>query len=239
MPEVAWKLDAADNQGMRLIERESQLAALHQYAKEASQGQGRLVLISGEAGVGKSVLLEKLSTSLNGTRWLWAGCDGLFTPAALGPLLDIAGQLDGELLGLCRAEAKRDQLYGALLRQLGDLQALTVIAIEDVDWADEATLDLLSYLGRRIQHLRVLLLVTYREEALVANDPLRLTLGGLASQRAIRRLSVPTLSTAGVATLAPGHRYRRDCAPPADRRQSLLRHRGAASWHRRPARLIS
>ena len=204
MPEVAWKLDAADNQGMRLIERESQLAALHQYAKEASQGQGRLVLISGEAGVGKSVLLEKLSTSLNGTRWLWAGCDGLFTPAALGPLLHIAGQLDGELLGLCRAEAKRDQLYGALLRQLGDLQALTVIAIEDVDWADEATLDLLSYLGRRIQHLRVLLLVTYREEALVANDPLRLTLGGLASQRATRRLSVPTLSTAGVATLARG-----------------------------------
>jgi predicted ATPase len=57
MPEVAWTLDAADNQGMRLIERESQLAALHQYAKEASQGQGRLVLISGEAGVGKSVLL--------------------------------------------------------------------------------------------------------------------------------------------------------------------------------------
>jgi len=65
------------------------------------------------------------------------------------------------LLRLCRAEAKRDQLYGALLRQLGDLQALTVIAIEDVQWADEATLDLLSYLGRRIQHLRVLLLVTY------------------------------------------------------------------------------
>ena len=189
---------------MRLIERESQLAALHQYAREASQGQGRLVLISGEAGVGKSVLLEEFAERLSEARWLWAGCDGLFTPAALGPLLDIANQIDGELLRLCRDEAKRDQLYGALLRQLGDLQTLTVIAIEDVHWADEATLDLLSYLGRRIQHLRVLLLVTYREEALVANDPLRLTLGGLASQRATRRLSLPTLSTAGVATLAQG-----------------------------------
>jgi predicted ATPase len=189
---------------MRLIERESQLAALHQYAREASQGQGRLVLISGEAGVGKSVLLEEFAERLSEARWLWAGCDGLFTPAALGPLLDIANQIDGELLRLCRDEAKRDQLYGALLRQLGDLQTLTVIAIEDVHWADEATLDLLSYLGRRIQHLRVLLLVTYREEALVANDPLRLTLGGLGSQRATRRLSLPTLSTAGVATLAQG-----------------------------------
>jgi DNA-binding CsgD family transcriptional regulator/tetratricopeptide (TPR) repeat protein len=196
------RVNTGDNQGMRLIERESQLAALHQYADEASQGQGRLVLISGEAGVGKSVLLEEFAQDLADAHWLWAGCDGLFTPAALAPLLDIAGQIDGELLQLCRAEAKRDQLYGALLRQLGNLQTFTVIAIEDVHWADEATLDLLSYLGRRIQHLRVLLLVTYRDDGLVADDPLRLTLGALASQRATRRLSLPTLSAAGVATLA-------------------------------------
>jgi DNA-binding CsgD family transcriptional regulator/tetratricopeptide (TPR) repeat protein len=190
---------------MRLIERESQLAALHQYADEASQGAGRLVLVSGEAGVGKSVLLEEFADELvDGARWLWAGCDGLFTPAALGPLLDLASQLDGELLRLCRAEAKRDQLYGALLQQLGDLQSLTVLVIEDVHWADEATLDLLSYLGRRIQHLPVLLLVTYRDDALVATDPLRLTLGTLAIQRATRRLGLATLSAAGVATLAEG-----------------------------------
>ena len=211
-----------------LIERESQLAALHQYAGEASHGQGRLVLVSGEAGVGKSALLEEFAEELADARWLWAGCDGLFTPAALGPLLDIASQLDGELLRLCRAEAKRDQLYGALLRQLSDLETLTVIAIEDIHWADEATLDLLSYLGRRIQHLPVLLLVTYRDDALVSNDPLRLTLGGLASQRATRRLSLPTLSAAGVATLAHGT-DRRDRTASADRRQSLLRYRGAAS----------
>ena len=91
---------------MRLIERESQLAALHEYAGEASPGQGRLVLISGEAGVGKSVLLEEFAKDFKRARWLWAGCDGLFMPAALGPLLDIASHLDGELLQLCRAEAK-------------------------------------------------------------------------------------------------------------------------------------
>jgi predicted ATPase len=189
---------------MRLIERESQLAALQQYADEASQGQGRLVLISGEAGVGKSVLLEQFAEELDQASWLWSGCDGLFTPAALGPLLDIASHLDGELLRLCRAEARRDQLYGALLRQLSDMPTLVVVVIEDVHWADEATLDLLSYLGRRIQHLPVLLLATYRDDALVSNDPLRLTLGGLASQRATRRLGLPTLSAAGVATLAQG-----------------------------------
>jgi DNA-binding CsgD family transcriptional regulator/tetratricopeptide (TPR) repeat protein len=187
---------------MRLIERESQLAALQEYAKEASGGQGRLVLISGEAGVGKSVLLEEFAQESKGARWLWAGCDGLFTPAALGPLLDLASQLDGDLLQLCRAGAKRDQLYGALVRQLSDMRTLTVIVIEDVHWADEATLDLLSYLGRRIQHLRVLLPVTYRDDALAADDPLRLTLGVLASQRATRRLRLPSLTAAGVAALA-------------------------------------
>ena len=71
-------------------------------------------------------------------------------------------------------------------------------------WADEATLDLLRYLGRRIQHLGVLLLVTYRDDALVTNDPLRLTFGALASQRATRRLGLSTLSMSGVATLAHG-----------------------------------
>jgi DNA-binding CsgD family transcriptional regulator/tetratricopeptide (TPR) repeat protein len=189
---------------MRLIERESQLAALHQYAKEASLGQGRLVLIAGESGVGKSVLLDELGQELREARWLWAGCDGLFTPAALGPLLDLAGQLDGDLLRLCRAEAKRDQLYAALLRQLNGLRNGAVLVIEDVHWADEATLDLLSYLGRRIQHMQVLLLVSYRDDALAVDDPLRLTLGALASQRATRRLAVPALTAAGVATLADG-----------------------------------
>jgi DNA-binding CsgD family transcriptional regulator len=189
---------------MRLIERESQLAALHEYADEAGHGQGRLVLISGEAGVGKSVLMEQFAEELNEASWLWSGCDGLFTPAALGPLLDIASHLDGELLRLCRAEARRDQLYGALLRQLSDMRTPAVLVIEDVHWADEATLDLLSYLGRRIQYLPVLLLVTYRDDALVADDPLRLTLGALASQRATRRLTLPPLSMGAVAALAHG-----------------------------------
>src|SRR6187200_358089 len=80
---VALRLEESDNLWMRLIERESHLAALREYAKEAARGQGRLVLISGEAGVGKSVLLEEFAQETQGARWLWAGCDGLFTPAAL------------------------------------------------------------------------------------------------------------------------------------------------------------
>ncbi len=189
---------------MRLVERESQLAALRQYGAETSQGHGRLVLISGESGVGKSVLLEEFSLEWSEPRWLWGACDGLFTPAALGPLFDIASQLGGELLELCRSGARRDQLYGALLRQLGEVGTPAAVVIEDVHWADEATLDLVAYLGRRISHLPVLFLVTYRDDAPVTSDPLKLTLGLLAAQRATRRLGLPTLSTAGVAELARG-----------------------------------
>lgn len=203
-PEVALSLAAAHNLWMRLIERENQLAALHQYAVEAGRGQGRLVLISGESGIGKSVLLEEFAREVGGAHWYWGACDGLFTPAALGPLLEIAAQLGGELLRLCRVEAKRDRLYAALLEQLRETSTLTALVIEDVHWADEATLDLLGYLSRRIQHLRVLLLVSFRDDALVVNEPLRLTLGALASQRTTRRLGLPTLTASGVEALAQG-----------------------------------
>ena len=83
---------------MRLLERGSQLVALSQYAEDARQGRGRLALLSGEAGVGKSTMLEQLAQQLSEARWLWRASDGLFTPPALGPLLEIAGQLGGELM---------------------------------------------------------------------------------------------------------------------------------------------
>ena len=52
-----------------LLERESQLATLAEYAQEARQGSGRLVLIAGEAGVGKSALVERLQQDLPDARW--------------------------------------------------------------------------------------------------------------------------------------------------------------------------
>ncbi len=139
-----------ENRGMRLLERESQLVALSQYADDARRGHGRLVLLSGEAGVGKSAILEQLAHELTEDRWIWSACDGLFTPPALGPLLDVAGQLGGDLTAALRAEVPRGELFATLLQQLAQSPDLTVIAVEDIHWADEATLDVLRYLGRRI-----------------------------------------------------------------------------------------
>jgi predicted ATPase len=87
---------------------------------------------------------------------------------------------------------------------VGTAGELTVLALEDVHWADEATLDLIRFLGRRIRTVPCLLIVTYRDDALGADDPLRVLLGGLATERATRRVTLPRLSEGAVAQLAEG-----------------------------------
>ena len=189
---------------MPLLEREQALAALVEYAADARAGAGRVVLVSGEAGVGKSTLLDAFRTATADARWATGGCDGLFTPLPLAPVFEIAEQLGGDLLAACRRNASRDELFAALVRQLAEPGAVTVLSVEDVHWADESTLDLLRYLGRRIRNTTALLVVTYRDEALAADAPLRVVLGALAAERTVRRVSVAPLSADAVAVLAAG-----------------------------------
>ncbi len=189
---------------MPLLEREAQLAALASYAGEARKAQGRMVLVAGEAGVGKSALVEQLQRDLPCASWFWGACDGLFTPRPLGPLFDIAAKLGGELLDLCRADAPREDLFDALLRQVSEPDALHVVVVEDIHWADEATIDLLRFLGRRIRDATVLLIVTYRDDGLSAGDPLQLALGDLATQRSVRRVGLGPLSVGAVQVMAGG-----------------------------------
>ncbi|HKR69835.1 MAG TPA: AAA family ATPase [Streptosporangiaceae bacterium] len=187
---------------MELLERESFLDALAEYAREARHGDGRLVLVSGESGIGKTALLEEFEQRLKGVRSLWGACDGLLTPRPLGPLFDIGAQLDGELATLCRQGAPRDQLFAAFLAEIGSPSTFTVAVIEDVHWADEATIDLLNFLGRRLSRRNALVLVTYRDSEVGADHPLRIVLGDLATQRATRRMRLPPLSARSVRQLA-------------------------------------
>jgi DNA-binding CsgD family transcriptional regulator len=189
---------------MQLLERELPLASLAEYAREARGGDGRLVFVAGEAGAGKSALVEQLQQDLPEARWSMGACDGLFTPRPLGPLFDLAAQLGGELADLCRARAAREELFGALLRQVSERGPLNVVVVEDVHWADEATVDLLRFLGRRVRAAPVLLIVTYRDDGLAVGDPLRLALGELASQRSTRRVDLAPLSPSAVSVLASG-----------------------------------
>jgi DNA-binding CsgD family transcriptional regulator len=187
---------------MGLLERQPQLAELHAYAAEAQAGGGRLVLISGAAGVGKSSLLEQLEIdNPTSASWYVGACDGLSTPRPLAPLLDIAAQAGEPLAGLVGHGAAREDLFTGLLDQLRRV-GHTVVIVEDLHWADEATLDLVRFLGRRLARVPALVLVTYRDDGLGANDGLRIALGELSTQRVVRRISVPPLTETAVNQLA-------------------------------------
>ncbi len=189
---------------MALVERGQPLAALRQYVQEAALGEGRLVLLAGEAGVGKSVLVEHVQREVADASWSWGICDGLSTPRPLAPLFDLAEQLGGRLRELCRVQAERDELFRALLEQVTGSDRLQVVVVEDIHWADEATLDLLRFLGRRLRGAPLLLVATYRNDALAAAVPLRAAVGELATLRWARRLELAPLSLEGVAVLAAG-----------------------------------
>jgi DNA-binding CsgD family transcriptional regulator len=201
-----------DTEGMELLEREPALASLAGYAAEARRGDGRLILIGGEAGIGKTALVERFQRELPEARWSWGACDGLFTPRPLGPLYDLADQLGGALLDLCSrgagtgagSGADREELFRTLLRQVSEPGTQHVIVVEDVHWADEATMDLLRFAGRRLREAPVLLIVTYRDDDLAADDPLRVALGELARQRPTRRIHLAALSADAVRVLASG-----------------------------------
>ena len=187
---------------MDLLERASFLGTLAEYAAEARSGDGRLVLVSGESGIGKTALLEAFQQRSTGIRWLWGVCDGLLTPRPLGPLFDIGPQAGGDLAELCCVGAPRGRLFAAFLGELSQPTAFTVVAMEDLHWADEATIDLLSFVGRRLGRMPALLLATYRDDELGEDHPLRMVLGDLATQRATRRMRLPPLSEQAVRALA-------------------------------------
>ncbi|GAA5166054.1 ATP-binding protein [Ornithinimicrobium tianjinense] len=187
---------------MQLLERASQLAALEEYAADAAAGRARLVLVAGETGAGKSALVEALRRRVPTARWLTGACDGLFTPRPLGPLLDVAEQTGGELAAACRADSPaRDQLFRLLLEELSGHDGLTVLVLEDLHWADRATLDLIHFLARRTSGLRLLLVLTYRDDAAGGGSDLTRLLGELARLGCTRTVGVPPLSRDAVATL--------------------------------------
>ncbi|HEV8190299.1 MAG TPA: AAA family ATPase, partial [Ktedonobacterales bacterium] len=158
-----------------LLERDQFLAALDEALRRAAEGHGRIALVSGEAGIGKTSLLECFLEQHPATRVLWGACEALFTPRPLGPLYDIAQQAPLQVRALLEGEATRATLFAAVLDEL--IQAPTILVIEDIHWADEATLDLIKYLGRRIHRTATLLIVTYRDDEIDKGHPLRLVLG--------------------------------------------------------------
>ena len=173
---------------MFLLERDAPLAELERLAP------GSVVAVVGEAGIGKSSLLDAFANRARNTmRVFAAGCEALFTPRPLGPLFDLAGDLDLDL------DMPRERLFPAVLASLR--RAPSLLIIEDVHWADRATLDLLKYLGRRIARTPVVLAISYRDDEIAPDHPLISVLGDVP----MRRIRVKPLSREAVEQLGATH----------------------------------
>jgi DNA-binding CsgD family transcriptional regulator len=192
----------------RVLEREHEIAALATAIQEAAAGAGSVVLAFGEAGIGKSSLVGAVPGVLPPQGRLLVGyCDDLATPRTLGPFRDLIGSVGVELAGALRAGGDRDRVLDALHAELSSTGSPTVLAVEDVHWADEATLDALCYLVRRIAGLPAVLLLTYRDDDLGVAHPLQRVLGEAARGAAqVRRLPLARLSQAAVWQLAAASR---------------------------------
>ena len=161
------------------------------------------VLVLGEAGIGKTSLVHAFLTAAAGRARVLAGaCEDLLTPRALGPLRDAArSAADGPLAAALSPRADPDLVFAAVYDELASPPSPTVLVIEDAHWADGATLDVLRYLGTRVQNLPAVLLVTYRDDALTRDHPLRSVLGVLGSTAATR-LQLTRLTSDAVREMA-------------------------------------
>jgi DNA-binding CsgD family transcriptional regulator len=186
----------------RLLERSGQLGTLDTALKAViSEGQGRVALVPGEAGIGKTTLLRQFCAGLDGSaRALWARCDPLFTPRPLGPVVELARVIGGEAAARAADGARPYDIATALVRELA--AAPTVVVFEDVHWADEATLDVIRLVARRIAEIPALLTLSYRDDGLDRSHPLRIVLGDLPGTSRVSRLTLAGLSPRAVAELA-------------------------------------
>lgn len=189
-----------------MLERQDVLAELAALARRAGGGAGRLVLLRGEAGVGKTALIDRFSAGLDGSwRVLRGWCEPLGAPRPLGPLFDALPGLGSAAAGPIAAlnAGNVSAMYARLLAVLGS-GSRWVWVIEDAHWADGATLDLLRFLARRVDSLPVLMLVSYRDDELGEQHPLSAALGDVASCAGVHRIGLATLSPQAVGALAAG-----------------------------------
>ncbi|HVS95853.1 MAG TPA: AAA family ATPase, partial [Puia sp.] len=192
---------------MELIERTGPLNLLRSKFGEVSAGEGHCVIVNGEAGIGKTSLVRAFCRERKETTPIFIGtCDALFTPRPLAPLYDIIWQLWGDEWKKEGNIEDRVSLFTQLFHRLASRNDTTIVIFEDIHWADEATLDFIKFLARRITRIHCLFILTYRDDEVHALHPLRSLLGQLAPH-SFTRLQPPPLSKDAVSKMASEKGY--------------------------------
>ena len=187
---------------MELLERDGALAALAEAHGAAARGDGRVALITGEPGIGKTSLVTRFVQDLEaGARVLLGTCDDLSIPRPLGPIRDLVGIVSTPLEAALAAGAAAYEIHSLLIAELELRPQPTVLVLEDVHWADEATLDAITVLGRRIASLPALFVLTFRGGEVPRGHPLHAAVGAIRASDSVF-LELAPLSEGAVASLA-------------------------------------
>src|SRR5678810_516688 len=150
---------------MELVERDGFLATLDSKLKTVSGCKGHTFFLSGVAGIGKTSLIKVFCKELINTYNIYTGtCDALFTPRPLAPLYDIAWQIRNDFWQDIGNMSDRAVLFAKFYHELANQIKPSVIVFEDIHWADEATIDFIKFLARRITQLRCLFILSYRDD---------------------------------------------------------------------------
>ena len=185
---------------MQLLERDDVLQRLEEAFASAREGNGHAVLLRGEAGIGKTSAARAVTDAHSeDAHILWGACDDLLTARPLGPVWDMA--LDEPSLGQALRGQDRYEVFGLVLELMTRSLRPTIVVIEDLQWADEATLDLVKFLGRRIDRTHGLLVLTYREGQVPDDRPLRVALADIGVS-VLDRITLSPLSPAAVSEMA-------------------------------------
>ena len=184
-----------------VLERETILGGLDTLLGRAAWDGGRVVIVRGEAGIGKSTLVKEFTAGRR-DRVLWGTCDPVALPRPLGPVVDMAEEHPAELADALQS-GDRHRVSAAFLGLLRSDGGPWIAVIEDVQWADDATLELLKVVGRRIDQIPALLLITLRDEEVGPDHPLSVTLGDVPAA-SIVSVPLPALSLSAVQELAAG-----------------------------------
>jgi DNA-binding CsgD family transcriptional regulator len=184
-----------------LLERDGELEMLERVAHGVTAGRGGLVLVSGEAGIGKTSLVRALRERVADRLTVLIGaCELLSVPVPLAPWRELAEAAGGPDLAR-QSSGDRLRLARVILDALGRRSPLLAV-IEDAHWADPLTVDVIRLVARRLERRPLALLVTYRDDELQANPPLAQLVGDLAGNPEIERIKLNALSRMAVDALA-------------------------------------
>ena len=165
---------------MKLIERDDFLAVMNKRFQKAVLGEGHCVFIAGEAGIGKTSLVKAFLKQVEEQSVAYTGtCDSLFTPRPLAPLYDLSLQMKGDWVESIHSLSSRAEMFTLFLQALTRHESPVVLVFEDIHWADEATLDFIKFLSRRINRTRCLFVLTYRDNEIHQQHPFRKIPGDL------------------------------------------------------------